>query len=319
MMMRAAVIESPRRARVVHVPVPKPGAGQVRVRLDGCGICGSNAPLWEGRSWFQYPLAPGQGGHEGWGVVDALGDGVRGIEPGMRVAGLFGNAFAEYDLCAADSLVRVPRGLEGAPFPAEALGCGFNVVRRAEIGRGQTVAVVGVGFLGAVVTALAAQAGARVVAIARRPFAQSTAAALGAAETIPMDRNDRVIERVREATGGKLCPVVIEVTGAQAPLDLASAITATRGRLVIAGYHQDGPRHVDLQLWNWRGIDVVNAHERDPAAYVRGMREAAQAAARHRIDVRALCTHSFPLEEIGRGFDMLLERPRGFLKAVITA
>jgi hypothetical protein len=54
--------------------------------------------------------------------------------------------------------------------------------------------------------------------------------------------------------------------------DLAGELCAERGRLVIAGYHQDGMRQVNVQLWNWRGIDVINAHERDPQAYVDGMR-----------------------------------------------
>lgn len=49
------------------------------------------------------------------------------------------------------------------------------------------------------------------------------------------------------------------------------------GRLIIAGYHQDGPRQVDMQQWNWRGLDVINAHERDPAVAARGLREAMSA------------------------------------------
>ena len=69
-----------------------------------------------------------------------------------------------------------------------------------------------------------------------------------------------------------------------------------RGRLVIAGFHQDGPRSVDMQTWNWRGLDVINAHERDPDVYVEGMLLAAQAVATGRLDPRPLYTHVFPLE-----------------------
>ena len=75
----------------------------------------------------------------------------------------------------------------------------------------------------------------------------------------------QIIERVRELTGGTFCDRVIEAVGKQWPLDLAAELTREGGRLVIAGYHQDGPRQVNMQLWNWRGFDVVNAHERDPA------------------------------------------------------
>jgi len=54
---------------------------------------------------------------------------------------------------------------------------------------------------------------------------------------------------------------VIEAAGQQWPLDLATELTRERGRLIIAGYHQDGPRQINMQLWNWRGLDVINAHE----------------------------------------------------------
>lgn len=61
------------------------------------------------------------------------------------------------------------------------------------------------------------------------------------------------------------------------------AVIGMGGRLVVAGYHQDGPRQVNMQDWNWKGIDVVNAHERDPAVHRQGLREAAAAAAADRL------------------------------------
>ena len=66
-----------------------------------------------------------------------------------------------------------------------------------------------------------------------------------------------------ELTGGRFCDVVIEAVGKQWPLDLAAELAGERGRLIIAGYHQDGLRQVNMQLWNWRGLDVINAHQRD--------------------------------------------------------
>ena len=79
---------------------------------------------------------------------------------------------------------------------------------------------------------------------------------------------------MNELTDDRGCDVAIEAVGAQWPLDLAAELTAVRGRLVIAGYHQDGPRQVSMQSWNWKGLDVINAHERDPQVYVAGMEEA---------------------------------------------
>jgi threonine dehydrogenase-like Zn-dependent dehydrogenase len=87
---------------------------------------------------------------------------------------------------------------------------------------------------------------------------------------------------------------------------------------MIAGYHQDGPRQVNMQSWNWRGIDVVNAHERDPRVYARGMREAVAAVESGALDPSPLFTHSFRLERLGEALEMVNNRPDGFLKALIT-
>ncbi len=194
----------------------------------------------------------------------------------------------------------------------------MNIFRRSAIASGETVAVVGVGVLGAVLVRLAKRAGAKVIAIARRPFALEAARRGGADALVPMDDHARVLEAVRTRTEGRLCDRVIEATGASWPLDLAAELTRERGTLVIAGYHQDGPRQVNMQLWNWRGLDVINAHERDPLAYVRGMREATAAVAKGVLDAESYVTHRFPLRELGRALDATDARPDGFLKAVVV-
>lgn len=315
--MRAAVLDGERGVRVEEVEIPEPGLGEVRIALEGCGVCASNLPVWEGRSWFDYPMSAGAPGHEGWGRVDAVGEGVVGLEVGARVAFLSGRAYAEYDVAAATSVVRLPDELAGRPFPGEALGCAYNVFRRSDIRAGQTVAIVGVGFLGAVLTRLASRAGARVLAISRRPYSLEVAREFGAEETIPLDERWRVVERVQALTGGAGCERVIEASGLQGPLDLAGELTQERGRLVIAGYHQDGDRRVNMQLWNWRGLDVINAHERDPAVYVEGMRGAVAAVASGELEPWSLFTHSFDLDALGVALAAVQERPAGFLKALV--
>ena len=184
-------------------------------------------------------------------------------------------AFAGHALVPVEHVVPLPPGLSD-PFPGEALACAVNVARRARVQPGERVAIVGMGFLGSAVAQLV--------------------------EATPVRREDE--------PAAESFDVVIEAAGTQEALDEASRLVATRGRLVIAGYHQDGLRTVDLQSWNWRGIDVVNAHERDPLAYVDAMREAVPA-----LDPRPLVTHSFPLERLGEAFEAARERPAGFVKA----
>jgi threonine dehydrogenase-like Zn-dependent dehydrogenase len=159
-----------------------------------------------------------------------------------------------------------------------------NVVERARIRRGERVAVVGMGFLGTCVARLAGP------------------------ETVEV-RRDTPVDGAFD--------VVVEAAGTQGALDTASRLVAAGGRLVVAGFHQDGPRTVDMQSWNWRGIDVINAHERDPRAYVRGLERAVELAVAGTLDVEALVTHRFPLARIGDAFELAATRPAGFLKAVV--
>jgi len=316
--MRAAVLMAPGEMRVAEAPLPLPGPGEVRVRLEGCGVCASNLPPWEGREWFSYPMEPGALGHEGWGVVDQVGADVSDIGIGDHVAMLSGHAYAEYDVADQSAVVTLPTSLDGRPFPGEPLGCAVNIFRRSEVKPGQTVAVVGIGFLGALLTRLAADAGASVIAIARRPFAQETARRMGAAHVLPMEDHWQIIEQVKALTDGTFCDVVIEAVGKQWPLDLSAELTRERGRLIIAGYHQDGLRTVNMQLWNWRGLDVINAHERDPQMYTGGIRLAVDAVAGGVLDPTPLYTHTFPLERLGEALDATRDRPDGFLKALVT-
>ncbi|HEV7135477.1 MAG TPA: zinc-binding dehydrogenase [Steroidobacteraceae bacterium] len=314
---RALRFRQPHALAIEQVAVRSPAAGEVRVRLEGCGVCGSNLPVWEGRPWFNYPLDPGAPGHEGWGAVDAVGEGVEDLAVGDRVALLSYNAYAEYDIAPAGGVVRLPAGLAGRAFPGEPLACVMNIFRRCAISPGETVAIVGIGFIGAALTALAVRAGARVLAVSRRPSALEMAERMGASTLIRLDDARRVISQSQAVTGEHGCQCVIEAAGTQQTLDIASELTGVRARLVIAGYHQDGPRQVNLQQWNWRGLDVINAHERDPAVYRRGMQAAVDLVAQGGFDPEPLWTHRFPLEEAGAAFEALARRPAGFMKALI--
>lgn len=313
--MRAATLAAPHEIRVDLAPVPEPGPCEVRIRLEGCGVCASNVEPWDGNPWTRYPGEPGGLGHEGWGIVDALGRNVSTLHRGQRVASLACRSYADYDIAPVTELAVLPSTLGEMPFPGEALACAINIFHRSDIRPGQTVAIIGVGFLGAVLTRLASLAGARVIAISRRTSSLNLARDFGAAVTIAMDDHRRIIERVAAATQDRMCARVIECVGRQWPLDLAGELVDFGGRLVIAGYHQDGPRQVPMQMWNWKGIDVINAHERQKEVQVRGLREAVDAVASGKIDLARLMTHAYPLERLGEALQATRDKPEGFVKA----
>jgi threonine dehydrogenase-like Zn-dependent dehydrogenase len=316
--MRAAVLTGPGRIDIHEIRRPIPRTDEVLVRVESCGVCASNVAPFEGRHWFTYPFEPGAPGHEACGRIEALGPSVSGWQIGDRVAFLSGHGFAEYDLAKTSALVALPIQFAGEQIPAEPIGCVMNILRRSEFKPGMTVAVVGIGFLGTLLIQSLKANGAEVLAFGRRPFALELARKAGAKEAIGLGDAATAIAQVEALTEGRFCEVVIEATGKQTALDFASQITGIRGRLVIAGYHQDESRQVNLRLWNWRGLDVINAHERDPSISIRGIREAIEAIRSGTLDPRPLLTHTFSLDRLGEALALTRDRPDGFMKAMIV-
>jgi threonine dehydrogenase-like Zn-dependent dehydrogenase len=287
---------------------PEPGEGEVRIRVRGCGVCGSDMGPWKGFPDMGYPLQPGAPGHEVFGTVESFGPGVQGFSAGQPVTALTYRAYAEYDLARADSIIPLPEALAGRPVLGEPVACAVNVMRRSGVQEGDTVVLLGTGFLGTLLLQLLQRhKPGRVIAVSRRRMDPDLAERLGV----------EVLTYEDQVPGG--ADVVIEATGKQGPLDLATNLVRVRGRLIVAGYHQDGPRTINMQLWNWNGIDVINAHERDPAIYRSGMEEGVRLLAAGEIDLEPLITHTFPLEDINQAFRMTEERPEGFLKSVVLA
>jgi NADPH2:quinone reductase len=306
--MITATLVEPRRFDVGSQEPPSPGTGEVLLQIRGCGVCGSDLGPWRGLSGLFYPLPPGKPGPEVFGTVAALGP---------AVTALSYRGYSELDVARAEDVVPLPAGLAGRPVLGEPLACAVNVARRSGVAAGDVVVLVGTGFLGALLIPLLRRLRpARMVAVSRRRSGLDVAEELGADEVLTYD--DDVRGRIGALTGGRMADVVIEATGRQAPLDLASDLVRVRGRLIIAGYHQDGPRAVNMQSWNWRGIDVINAHERDPQVYRSGMEEGVRLLAAGALDLEPLLTHRFPLAEVGRAFTLAEARPEGFLKALIV-
>lgn len=316
-LMRAVRLTGAGQIAIEQLPLPELGPGQVRIRLEGCGVCASNLEPWAGPDWMTFPTEPGGLGHEGWGRIDALGTDVADLREGQRVAFLGQRGYATHEVVEAAMVVPLPDSIAG-PFPGEPFACAMNIFRRSGIRQGDRVAIIGIGFLGAVLTRLAANVGAEVIAISRRPSSLALARQMGAARTVPMEDHHAIIGQVSDLTDGRFCDVVIEAVGKQWPLDLAGEIVAEGGRLVVAGYHQDGPRQVNMQNWNWRGIDVVNAHERRPEVYLQGLRDAIAAIEAGRLDPAPLLTHVFPLEALDQALDATRDKPEGLVKAYVT-
>jgi threonine dehydrogenase-like Zn-dependent dehydrogenase len=316
-LMKAARLVEPHRFCIVTVPVPEPASDEVLVRVVACGVCRGDYNKWNGLS-DHYPRADGSPGHEVYGVVEKLGGEVDhlGIGDVVTCIRFPGKGYAEFAVASARHVARVPQRMGGEIVLGEPLACAMNALGRSGVRPGDSVVVVGAGFMGTLLLKMLAAAGiAPLVAAELSAAARALAARHGADLVVdPADAGSQ--ERIRELVGAEGADCVIEATGTQSALDFCTEAVRVRGTLVVYGYHPEGLRTINMQQWNWKGLDVVNAHERDPDAYFAGMTRALRLLEHGRIDFD-LVSHRFGLEEINDCFRLIAERPPDYVKAVI--
>lgn len=313
--MQAALLEAPGRFTVDDRSMPEPGPGEVRVRTEVCGMCTSELDMFEGHNAdLTYPRFIG---HEVSGVVEAIGAGVTDVEMGDRVAVYAeGGGYAEYVVVPAAWAVRLDPSIPFEHALGEPIACSVNGVRKADPEIGDSVAIVGCGFMGLIMLQAFKAAGAGdLVAIDRRESVLRLARQLGATHTfLPEEAEDGV----KELTGDRGVDIGVEAAGIQATLDLTSKLVRMEGKLEVFGFHQGSKRAVDWGHWNWMAFQIVNGHTRTQSVYVDGIRIGMGMIERGQLDMAPLVTHRFRLDEINRGFQMASAKEEGFVKGVIT-
>ena len=238
-----------------ELPIPVPAAGEVRLKVEAVGINFADVLASAGQylTRTRVPYTPGM---EFAGTIDALGEGVSGLEVGQRVASLGGRGgLAEYALSPAAALIPVPAsfsGAQAAAFPVSYFTAYFGLKTLGRGVPGEWVLVqAAAGALGTASIQLAKQMGMHVVAMASTEAKLQIASGLGADVTLLQDDPERV-QKVREAAGGQGVPLVLEVVGGtrfQESLDMA----ATLGRVIVIGNasrEQANMRPVELMKRN---------------------------------------------------------------------
>lgn len=261
--MRAVQVSRPGGPlELVERPVPDPGPGHVRIKVQACGICHSDAMTKEGLlAGIEYPRVPG---HEVIGTIDAVGKDVpsRWVEgqhvgvgwhawhcgscdpcrradffacqTGVQVSGIsFDGGYADYTVVPATALALVPAGL--TPIEAAPLMCAglttFNAIRNCGARPGDLVAILGIGGLGHLGVQYASKMGFRTVAIARGKDKEPLARQLGAAHYIDSQAEDPVAALTK--LGGAAAIIATVINGPAMAATLAGL--APRGRLMVLG------------------------------------------------------------------------------------
>jgi L-galactonate 5-dehydrogenase len=289
-MMKAIAILAPGKMGLTELPVPTPAAGEVLLRINVIGYCGSDLNTYRGLNpLVSYPRVPG---HEIGATIEACGEGVPADwKPGMTVTcapytscgqcsacrkGRFNackfnqtfgvqreGALTEFVVVPWQKLFHAP-GLDAAEYAmVEPLAVGFHAVDRARVQAGETVLVLGAGMIGLGAIAGAALArGARVIATDVDDAKLALARKAGASETIN-SRTEDLHERLTALTGGDGPDVVIEAVGLAETFVAAVTEVCYAGRVVYIGYAK-APVSYETKYFLLKELDIMGSRGSTP-------------------------------------------------------
>lgn len=344
--MKAAVYRGPGDVRVEDVPVPEIGAGEMLVRVQACGVCGTDLKKIE-----KGLLAPPRVfGHEIAGRVAAVGAGVTSFREGDGVvvhhhipcracfycrAGAYaqcetykkngttagfepsGGGFAEYvramPWIVEHGAIKVPEGVlpEEAAFVEPVNTC-LKAVEKAAVAPGETVLVVGQGPIGSMLMQICRAKGASVIVSDRFPDRLELARTLGA--SVVLDASRDVPAEVRALSDGRGADVVILAATGQAPFDQAVAATRAGGRIVPFAATSPGERvEVDLGALSASEKSIVSSY----SASVDVQARAAELVFSRAVRVAPLITHRFPLADAPAAVALATRPGPGVMKVML--
>jgi len=331
--MKACVFRGPGEVAVVDLPTPSPGAGEVLLRVAAAGLCHSDVRVFKGEKYARQGVVPG---HEIAGVVASVGDGVKGLEVGERVAlcpiiacgacsfcrvgkrnrcpqrvtlGYDENGgLAEY-LLVPEPIVRlghVFRVPAGVPLDLASLleptACVMNSMELVGVEPGSTLLVIGSGPMGLMHVVVARALGARVIASEPDEGRRGWARKLGAFETIDPTTEDTVA-RVKELTDGEGADAAVVTTGVVAAVKPALGAVRKQGIInLFGGFPPNTVLDLDPNVIHYNELVLTGSQNATIAQYERSMKLLPQMGA-----LRQVVSHSFTIDEAPKAYESRLQ------------
>jgi threonine dehydrogenase-like Zn-dependent dehydrogenase len=254
------------------------------------------------------------------GIVEAVGRNVKDVKVGERVTGLFAHlkAFATYAVAEPHELVRVPEHIPSEHALIEPLKCIATIVRSAPPELGDHVLVMGCGFMGLLtLAALVGKAPSSLIAVDILENRLQLAKEIGATHTLNGNAPD-FLENVQEITKGRGADIVFEVTGNPVAAELgAKALRPHRAKYALAGWYGKPEQYV-LRNWTTKGAVILSPHPKYSLDPEDDMKRAMDGLEQGVFPMEKLVTHSFPLDEVQKGFEMMFSAADGYIKGVVT-
>ena len=316
--------------RVEEVPEPEVGPGQIRVAIQAAGLCGTDLHAAHGR--LPVPVLPVIMGHEGAGIVEAVGEGVSEFREGDRVLLLPSETCGECPACKAGHLGLCPAArifgmardgtfaekiavpvscalplpdegcFEHGAILADAVATAYHAVAaRAGITGGETVAVIGCGGVGHHAILLARLLGAKtIVAVDASEGALRRARDAGADFTVNVSEPS-ARKAIRQAAGGAGPERVIEYAGKKASVELAIGSVARGGRVIVGGVGMESPELGPLVSFVGKEISVMGS-----MGYTRAeLEHVVELTATGKLDLSGSITARYPLGRVAEALEDL--------------
>lgn len=327
--MKAAFLQSPGHIHLQDINLPQPGSGEVRVRLKQIGICGSDVHLFLGHRRLDKPTIIG---HEGLGHIDQIGPGVTGrsvgervvIEPNIpcrqcrycmegrgnicinkRVVGQTEpGAFAEFVILPAAFCWPVPDSVSDADaVTAEPMAVAVHALLTSRAKPGDTIAVIGLGAIGLLLTHLATRLGYRVLVTERQPTKIRLAEGMGAVAHYPTGTLDEQADALAQAWLREDVCAVFECAGAATTASLATAAAPRGAELVLVGLAEKPASFTPLKIAR-EGISIIPSLIYDHPTDFRRTIRLIEAGV---IQPGQIISRSMPLDELQQALELAAE------------
>jgi len=338
-MMKAAVLEEVGKLTLKEVPIPQPNTGEVLIKVKVCGICGTDIKLYKGQYRATVPVILG---HEFAGEVIETGKGVKDLESGDRVVvdpnescgkcfwcksgkstfcknmpayGVLSNGgFAEYVVVGEKGAYKIPETLsyEIASF-TEPVSCAIHAIDRSMVISGETVVIIGGGTMGQILLQLIRNAGVlNLVMVTRSQWKLDMAKDFGATHLINAE-DKRATEAIFDITNGLGADVVVEAVGSPQTVERAFQWVKKSGRVVIFGFCTEGEKatFVPFDLLS-KELTVLGSWV-NPYTFARAI----DILTCCRINLCPIITSELDLDSVREGFRLAMEKPQGFVKALV--
>jgi len=310
--VRAAQLVAPRKWELLDLEKPEATDGNMLVRLERVAICGTDKPSFVGLS-PSYPLAPGNTGHEGLGIVESCPSGK--YKEGERVLlwGFDRGLFQEYVLArdGDEGCIRLPADGElDVILMSQLLGTVIHAFYKLGNIIGTKVVVLGQGPVGQLFNATLSNLGARQI-IAVDPLAHrlDIARKMGATDTVDPTVGD-LKETIAELTGGELADIVVEAVGREETFNQAADLLRRNGSIIYFGVpnkdNHEGLISLQFMKLFVNEVRIITTVGPSPQ---KDYSLALDWIMQERLNVRPILTHLLPLEEIQRGFEMAFDCP----------